>query len=171
MSGKERDMSDEGPRPGDLEKRLFDQFLLMDGGGLESMLVEKARGGNNDAGSRPILAFMSDLGDTDDSVAQCKGLMLSICPSLTIVDVCHTMTPFDIDQGGRLIVDLPRFFPEGTVFAHHLSCYRDGDPLHRAPDRTSRTWWRSRTVGRIRRRVSAGRWLLHIRGAEQRHTH
>ncbi|GEM_PF-2680994 len=81
------------------------------------MLVEKARGGNNDAGSRPILAFMSDLGDTDDSVAQCKGLMLSICPSLTIVDVCHTMTPFDIDQGGRLIVDLPRFFPEGTVFA------------------------------------------------------
>jgi len=66
---------------------------------------------------RPIIAFMSDLGITDDSVAQCKGLMLSICPGVTIVDVCHTMTPFDIDQGGRLIVDLPRFFPEGTVFA------------------------------------------------------
>jgi adenosyl-fluoride synthase len=60
---------------------------------------------------------MSDLGTTDDSVAQCKGLMLSICPSVTIVDVCHTMTPWDVEEGARYIVDLPRFFPEGTVFA------------------------------------------------------
>lgn len=67
--------------------------------------------------SRPIIAFMSDLGITDDSVAQCKGLMLSICPDATIVDVCHTMTPFDIEEGSRYIVDLPRFYPEGTVFA------------------------------------------------------
>lgn len=67
--------------------------------------------------TRPIIAFMSDLGITDDSVAQCKGLMLSICPDATIVDVCHTMTPFDIEEGARYIVDLPRFFPEGTVFA------------------------------------------------------
>lgn len=66
---------------------------------------------------RPIIAFMSDLGVTDDSVAQCKGLMLSICPDVTIVDVCHTMTPWDVVEGARYIVDLPRFFPEGTVFA------------------------------------------------------
>lgn len=66
---------------------------------------------------RPIIAFMSDLGTTDDSVAQCKGLMLSICPSVTIVDVCHSMTPWDVVEGARYIVDLPRFFPEGTVFA------------------------------------------------------
>lgn len=66
---------------------------------------------------RPIIAFMSDLGTTDDSVAQCKGLMLSICPDVTIVDVCHSMTPWDVEEGARYIVDLPRFFPEGTVFA------------------------------------------------------
>lgn len=66
---------------------------------------------------RPIIAFMSDLGINDDSVAQCKGLMLSICPSVTIVDICHTMTPWDVEEGARYIVDLPRFFPEGTVFA------------------------------------------------------
>ncbi|GID95743.1 DNA-directed RNA polymerase subunit delta [Amorphoplanes digitatis] len=66
---------------------------------------------------KPIIAFMSDLGTTDDSVAQCKGLMLSICPSVTIVDVCHSMTPWDVVEGARYIVDLPRFFPEGTVFA------------------------------------------------------
>lgn len=66
---------------------------------------------------RPIIAFMSDLGTTDDSVAQCKGLMLSICPSVTVVGVCHSMTPWDVEEGARYIVDLPRFFPEGTVFA------------------------------------------------------
>jgi adenosyl-fluoride synthase len=60
---------------------------------------------------------MSDLGTTDDSVAQCKGLMLSICPSVTIIDVCHSMKPWDVVEGARYIVDLPRFFPEGTVFA------------------------------------------------------
>lgn len=65
----------------------------------------------------PIIAFMSDLGITDDSVAQCKGLMLSICPGVTIVDVCHTMTPWDVVEGAGYIVDLPRYFPEGTVFA------------------------------------------------------
>jgi adenosyl-fluoride synthase len=67
--------------------------------------------------SRPIIAFMSDLGITDDSVAQCKGLMLSICPGVTVVDVCHTMTPWDVVEGARYITDLPRYFPEGTVFA------------------------------------------------------
>lgn len=66
---------------------------------------------------RPVIAFMSDLGTTDDAVAQCKGLMLSICPDVTIVDVCHSMTPFSVEEGARYIVDLPRFFPEGTVFA------------------------------------------------------
>lgn len=65
----------------------------------------------------PIIGFMSDLGITDDSVAQCKGLMLSICPGVSIIDVCHTMEPFAIEEGARYIVDLPRFFPEGTVFA------------------------------------------------------
>src|SRR5437764_14446019 len=75
------------------------------------MATGKAKNG------RPIIAFMSDLGITDDSVAQCKGLMLSICPSVTIVDVCHSMTPWNVEEGARYIVDLPRFFPEGTVFA------------------------------------------------------
>src|SRR5580700_11445975 len=66
---------------------------------------------------RPIIAFLSDLGTTDDSVAQCKGLMLSICRDVEIIDICHTMKPFDIEEGASLIVDLPRFYPEGTVFA------------------------------------------------------
>ncbi|SDK90789.1 hypothetical protein SAMN04487820_1174 [Actinopolyspora mzabensis] len=71
----------------------------------------------SDSYSRPIIAFMSDLGTTDDSVAQCKGLMMSICQDVTVVDVCHSMEPWNVEEGARYIVDLPRFFPEGTVFA------------------------------------------------------
>ena len=66
---------------------------------------------------RPLIAFMSDLGTVDDSVGICKGLMTTICPDATIVDVCHAMRPFDIEQGARLIVDLPRYYPEWTTFA------------------------------------------------------
>lgn len=66
---------------------------------------------------RPLIAFMSDLGTVDDSVGVCKGLMTTICPDATIIDVCHAMRPFDIEQGARLIVDLPRYFPEWTTFA------------------------------------------------------
>jgi adenosyl-fluoride synthase len=73
--------------------------------------------GTTVSNGRPIIAFMSDLGTVDDSVGICKGLMLSVCPDATIIDICHSMTPFDIEEGGRMIVDLPRFFPEGTVFA------------------------------------------------------
>ncbi|SFM42097.1 SAM hydrolase/SAM-dependent halogenase family protein [Thermodesulforhabdus norvegica] len=66
----------------------------------------------------PIIGFASDLGLKDDSVALCKGLMISICPEVYIVDICHTMTPFDIEEGAWLALDLPRFFPEGrTIFA------------------------------------------------------
>lgn len=80
-------------------------------------MVEQHPDAERNGTGRPIIAFMSDLGLHDDSVAQCKGLMLSICPNVEIVDICHTMTPFDIEEGARLVVDLPRFFPEGTVFA------------------------------------------------------
>ena len=76
-----------------------------------------ARKSLGDGHRRPVIAFMTDLGTFDDSVGICKGLMLSVCPDAVIVDICHAMAPFDIEEGARLIVDLPRFFPEGTVFA------------------------------------------------------
>ena len=81
------------------------------------MSADVTNGQSGSGTRRPIIAFMSDLGTHDDSVGICKGLMLSVCPDATIVDICHAMTPFDIEEGSRLIVDLPRFFPEGTVFA------------------------------------------------------
>ena len=68
----------------------------------------------------PIIAFMSDLGTYDDSVGICKGLMLSVCPGATIVDVCHAMTPFVAVRDGRRnardLAPLPR--PLGPRLPH-----------------------------------------------------
>ena len=72
---------------------------------------------SNNGKHRPIIGFMSDLGTVDDSVGICKGVMLGLCPDAIIVDISHSMTPWDIDQGSRLVVDLPRFFPNWTTFA------------------------------------------------------
>jgi S-adenosylmethionine hydrolase len=78
---------------------------------------------SRDGGHKPIIGFMSDLGTIDDSVGICKGVMLGLCPDAVIVDICHSMTPWDIEQGSRLIVDLPKFFPNWTTFA--TTSYRE----------------------------------------------
>ena len=72
---------------------------------------------SNQLDRRPIIAFMSDLGIADDSVGLCKGQMLTICPDAQIIDICHTMKPFEVEQGTRLVGHLPRSFPAWTTFA------------------------------------------------------
>ena len=67
--------------------------------------------------TQPIIAFLSDLGIVDDAVAMCKGLMLTICPDANIIDITHMVTPFDVEEGAQYLVDLPRYFRPGTVFA------------------------------------------------------
>jgi S-adenosylmethionine hydrolase len=64
---------------------------------------------------RPI-AFMTDLGVGDDAVGMCKGLMLRISPDSQIVDITHGVRPFDVRQAGHYLGDLPRYFPDDTVF-------------------------------------------------------
>ena len=63
------------------------------------MDIDKQNTKRRDGGHHPIIGFMSDLGTVDDSVGICKGIMLGLCPDAVIVDICHSMTPWDIDQG------------------------------------------------------------------------
>ncbi|MGB2712032.1 MAG: SAM-dependent chlorinase/fluorinase [Conexibacter sp.] len=60
---------------------------------------------------------MTDFGIADDAVGLCKGQMLSICTDATIIDICHTTTPWDVRSGARLLRDLPHFYPAWTVVA------------------------------------------------------
>ena len=64
----------------------------------------------------PTVVFMTDFGHVDDSVAICKGVMLSIAPSLRIVDLTHDVTPFNILDGARFLAGTTPYYPAGTVF-------------------------------------------------------
>ena len=64
----------------------------------------------------PILVFMSDFGVLDDSVAICKGVMLSLDPQLRIVDLTHQVTPYSVLDGARFLFGAAPYYPAGTVF-------------------------------------------------------
>lgn len=68
------------------------------------------------ADSVPTVVFMTDFGVSDDSVAICKGVMLSIVPSLRIVDLTHQVTPYSILDGARYLFGASPYYPAGTVF-------------------------------------------------------
>jgi S-adenosylmethionine hydrolase len=66
--------------------------------------------------SAGTVVFMSDFGDTDDSVAICKGVMLRIDPDTQIIDITHKVTPYSILDGARYLAGTTPYFPAGTVF-------------------------------------------------------
>lgn len=63
----------------------------------------------------PVISILSDFGTDDEYVGVMKGVMLSICPAASIVDITHQIAPQDIDQAAYLIPSYYHFFPEGTV--------------------------------------------------------
>lgn len=70
-----------------------------------------------------IVTLLSDFGSRDYYVAAVKGVLLSINPSLELVDVTHEVTPQNIQEGGFVLASAFRYFPEGTV---HLAVVDPG---------------------------------------------
>lgn len=64
----------------------------------------------------PTVAFLSDFGTIDDSVAVCKGEMYQIAPNLRIVDITHDVTPYSVEDASRFLAGSMPHFPTGTVF-------------------------------------------------------
>jgi S-adenosylmethionine hydrolase len=63
-----------------------------------------------------ILGLLTDFGSADPYVAAMKGVALSVCRSLSLVDVSHEIAPYDITQGSFILLSIYKYFPEGTVF-------------------------------------------------------
>ena len=80
------------------------------------LLLLALSGSQAQAADRPTVVFMTDFGVVDDSVAICKGVMLSIAPDLRIVDLTHQVTPYSILDGARYLFGATPYFPPGTVF-------------------------------------------------------
>ena len=66
--------------------------------------------------TRPVIAFITDFGTRDHYAGSMKGVVLSICPEATIVDITHDIPPHDVLAGALELVAVYKYFPKGTIF-------------------------------------------------------
>ncbi|PLX10271.1 MAG: hypothetical protein C0598_10755 [Marinilabiliales bacterium] len=62
-----------------------------------------------------IITITSDWGHTDFYQASVKGMIYKYLPHATIVDISHSITPFDIVEASFIIKNAYKSFPEGSV--------------------------------------------------------
>lgn len=62
-----------------------------------------------------VITLTADFGSSDAYVAAMKGVILSINPRATIVDLCHSIEPQNVFQGAFVLSTAYQFFPEGTI--------------------------------------------------------
>ena len=65
---------------------------------------------------RPVIALLSDFGTHDHYAGTMKGVILSICPDVTLVDITHDVPPHDVIDGALQLAAAARYFPSGTIF-------------------------------------------------------
>jgi S-adenosylmethionine hydrolase len=63
----------------------------------------------------PIITLLSDFGLRDHFVGAVKGIMLSLNPDLTLVDISHQVPPQDIFTGAFTLNQAYSCFPLGTI--------------------------------------------------------
>lgn len=62
-----------------------------------------------------LITLLSDFGDRDWFVPSMKGVILSINPQATIIDLSHQIPAHNIEEGAYLLKSCYRCFPAGTV--------------------------------------------------------
>jgi S-adenosylmethionine hydrolase len=63
----------------------------------------------------PIITLTTDFGTGSPYVAQMKGVILSINPAATLVDITHAIPPQDVRQGALALAEATRAFPPETI--------------------------------------------------------
>ena len=66
-------------------------------------------------GMRPI-CFLSDFGLADDFVGTCKGVILSIAPGVSVVDLTHEVPGFGVEAGAEILQHGTRYMPADAVY-------------------------------------------------------
>ena len=78
----------------------------------------------------PIITLTTDFGINDHFVGAVKGVILDTAPDAHVVDICHSVQPFDILDGALTISQAYSYFPSGTV---HLVIVDPGVGTARRP--------------------------------------
>ena len=63
-----------------------------------------------------IVALLTDFGTRDHYVGAMKGVVLSVCPAATLVDITHDIPAHDVVAGALELAAAYRYFPAATVF-------------------------------------------------------
>jgi S-adenosylmethionine hydrolase len=58
-----------------------------------------------------FISFTTDFGVTDTSVGQCKGVIASIAPKATVIDITHAVPHYDVATGSWLLRHAVPHFP------------------------------------------------------------
>jgi hypothetical protein len=77
-----------------------------------------------------LITLLTDFGDRDYFVASMKGVILTINPQATIVDLSHHVPPHSVEGAAYLLKSCYRYFPEGTV---HVAVVDPGVGTARRP--------------------------------------
>jgi hypothetical protein len=64
---------------------------------------------------QPIITLTTDYGTADHLVGAMKGVILKIQPEAQIIDISHTVMPFDILDGALTIGQAYRYYPSRTI--------------------------------------------------------
>jgi len=63
-----------------------------------------------------VIALLTDFGLKDGFVGSMKGVILSINPSVKIIDISHEINSFDILEGALVLGASYKYFPKKTIF-------------------------------------------------------
>lgn len=63
----------------------------------------------------PLVTLTTDFGTEDAYVPAMKGTMLSIAPTVRLVDVTHQIHPQDVMESGFVLKSAQPFFPDGSI--------------------------------------------------------
>ena len=63
-----------------------------------------------------MIALLTDFGTQDHYTGTMKGVILGICPDVTLVDITHEIPVHDVLTGALELAAAHRYFPSGTIF-------------------------------------------------------
>src|SRR5437764_15046035 len=63
------------------------------------------------------VSFLSDYGHADEFVGVVKGVLRSLAPHATVLDVCHEIPPHDVRAGSLALARSVQYLPPGVVLA------------------------------------------------------
>lgn len=65
--------------------------------------------------TRPLVTLLTDFGEQDDYVGAMKGVILSIAPEVSLVDISHQVRPQNIRQAASILQNVYRYYPAHTI--------------------------------------------------------